>query len=295
MNYPRFSVITPSFNQGRFIEETIRSVLDQGYPNLEFMVLDGGSSDNTVEILKKNNAKLSFWRSEKDAGQAAAINEGFRRATGDILCWLNSDDLHLPNTLSIVARSLQERMSEPIVLYGTCETFRHGTTNTELRRPIPFSQEFLKIVDFLDQPSVFWTRKAWELVGPLDESLQYGMDWDWLLRAAHLCQFVRTDAVLSRYRFHEGHKTGTGGKKRWIELCGIVRRHAGPVVASHYEFLLHNIPARWWLNKRMRFYLALKRLLPALADPIANLMSPPFWFLPPGIERSMLWKISGIR
>ena len=100
MNYPKFSVISPSFNQGRFIEETIRSVLDQGYPNVEFLVLDGGSSDNTVEILKRYDARLSFWRSEKDAGQAAAINEGFRRAAGDILCWLNSDDLHLPNTLS---------------------------------------------------------------------------------------------------------------------------------------------------------------------------------------------------
>jgi glycosyltransferase involved in cell wall biosynthesis len=127
MNCPRFSVITPSFNQGQFIEETLRSVLDQAYPNLEFLVLDGGSSDNTVEILKRYDAKLSFWRSEKDAGQPAAINEGFQRATGDILCWLNSDDLHLPNTLSIVARLLKERLSEPVVLYGSCEMFRHGT------------------------------------------------------------------------------------------------------------------------------------------------------------------------
>jgi glycosyltransferase involved in cell wall biosynthesis len=295
MNYPRFSVITPSFNQGQFIEETLRSVLDQAFPNLEFMVLDGGSLDGTVEILKRYDAKLGFWRSEKDAGQAAAINEGFHRATGDILCWLNSDDLHLPNTLSTVARLLKERLSEPVVLYGSCEMFRHGTTRTELRRAIPFSKELLEIVDFLDQPSVFWTRKAWQLVGPLDESLYYGFDWEWLLRAAHLCSFVATDAVLSRYRFHETHKSGTGGKKRWIELCAIVRRHASSAVVAHYEFLLHNDAARWWLNKRMRFFLALQRLLPGLADPVANLLSPPFWSLPPGIQQSTLWKISGIR
>ena len=295
MNYTRFSVITPSFNQGRFIEETIRSVLDQAYPNLECLVLDGGSSDNTVEVLKRYDAKLSFWRSEKDAGQAAAINEGVRRATGDILCWLNSDDLHLPNTLSTVARLLQERLGDPVVLYGSCEMFRHGTTRKELRRAIPFSQELLEIVDFLDQPSVFLTREAWELVGPLDESLYYGLDWEWLMRAAHLCEFGATNILLSRYRLHEEHKSGAGGKKRWIELCAIVRRRANPTIVANYEFLLHNDAARWWLNKRMRFYLALQRFLPGLADPVANLLSPPFWFLPPEIRRSTLWKISGIR
>src|ERR1700760_4112481 len=103
MNDPRISVITPSYNQGHFIEETIRSVLEQGYSNLEFSVFDGGSADQTVEVLKKYGAQLSFWRSERDEGQAAAINEGFRRATGDILCWLNSDDLQYRNTLSTVA------------------------------------------------------------------------------------------------------------------------------------------------------------------------------------------------
>jgi len=113
MNYPRVSVITPSYNQGHFLEETIRSVLDQGYPNLEFSIFDGGSTDQTVEILKKYHGQLSFWRSEKDGGQAAAINEGFRRATGDILCWLNSDDLHYGNTLSTVAGLLSACLDQP--------------------------------------------------------------------------------------------------------------------------------------------------------------------------------------
>jgi len=93
----RISIVTPSYNQGQYIEETIRSVVGQRYPNMEYAVLDGGSTDRTIEILQKYDAQLSFWRSEKDRGQAAAINEGFRRATGEILCWLNSDDLHGDN------------------------------------------------------------------------------------------------------------------------------------------------------------------------------------------------------
>lgn len=295
MNYPSVSVVTPSFNQGRFIEETIQSVLEQRYPKLEFSVFDGGSTDQTIRVLRKYSADLTFWRSEKDRGQAAAINEGFQRATGDIFCWLNSDDLHLVHTLSTVAGLLRSLLDLPIVLYGGCEIFDDRTHRREIRTAIPFSRELLQTVDFFDQPSVFWTRKAWEIVGPLDETLHYGFDWEWFLRAAKLCRFISTDALLSRYRLHEAHKSGTGGGKRWTELLTIVRRHSSQAVVSHYEFLLHRDPARWWLNKRMRLFLALQRLLRGFADPVANTLSPPFWFLPSGIQRKMLWQISGIR
>jgi glycosyltransferase involved in cell wall biosynthesis len=294
MNYPRVSVITPSYNQGHFIEETIRSVLEQGYPNLEFSVFDGGSTDRTVEVLKKYSAQLSFWRSERDGGQAAAINEGFRRSTGDILCWLNSDDLHFRHTLSVVAGLLGSCLGQPVVVYGGCEMFDDRTHKKEVRKAMPFSQKLLETVDFLDQPSVFWTRKAWEIVGPLDESLHYGFDWEWFLRAGRLCRCSATDSLLSRYRIHEAHKSGTGGQKRWIELLRIVRRHSPPTVVNHYEFLLRRNSARWWLNKRMRLFLALRGPLRAFAGTVATLLSPPFWFLPAGIERSTLWQISGI-
>ena len=294
-DYPRISVITPSYNQGQFIEETIRSVLQQGYPNLEFSVFDGGSTDRTVEVLKKYSARLSFWRSGKDGGQAAAINEGFRRATGDILCWLNSDDLHFGNTLSTVADSLGPCVDQPVVLHGGCEIFDDRTHRKEVRAATLFSQELLEIVDFLDQPSVFWTRKAWEIVGPLDESLRYGFDWEWFLRASKICRFTATDALLSRYRIHDQHKSGTGGKNRWLELLTVVRRHSSPVVVNHYEFLARRNSVRWWLNKRMRVFLALKGSLHGLAGPVATLLSPPFWLLPIGIQRKTLWQISGIR
>jgi len=295
MNCPKVSVITPSYNQGDFIEATIRSVLDQGYPNLEFSVFDGGSTDRTIEVLKKYSPQLSFWRSAPDGGQAAAINEGFRRATGDILCWLNSDDLHFEHTLSTVAGLLGACLERPVVVYGGCEVFDDHTHAKEVRTAVPFSQNLLETVDFLDQPSVFWTRKAWEIAGPLDESLNYGLDWEWFLRAGKLCRFTATDALLSRYRIHKAHKSGTGGKRRWMELLTIVRRHSSPVVVQHYEFLLARNCARWWLNKRMRFFLALEGPLGGFADSLATFLSPPFWSLPAGIQRNLLWQISGIR
>jgi glycosyltransferase involved in cell wall biosynthesis len=295
MNFPRISVITPSYNQGHFIEETIRSVLDQVYPNLEFSVFDGGSTDRTIEVLKKYSSRLSFWRSSKDAGQAAAINEGFRQATGDILCWLNSDDLHFGHTLSTVAGLLGSYLDQPVVVYGGCEMFDDRSGKKEIRSAIPFSQSLLETTDLLDQPSVFWTRKAWETVGSLDESLQFGFDWEWFLRAGNACRFIATDALLSRYRLHQAHKSGTGGKRRWLELMTIVRRHSSPAIIQHYKFLEARSSARWWLNKRMRLSLALKGPFGGFADNLATFLSPPFWFLPAGIQRKTLWEISGIR
>ena len=294
-HYPRISVITPSYNQGQFIEETIRSVLEPRYPNLEYSVFDGGSTDGTVEVLKKYGEHLSFWRSERDEGQAAAINEGFRRATGDILCWLNSDDLYFGHTLGTVAGLLGSCLDQPAVVYGGCEMFDDQTHEKEVRPAMPFNQKLLEMTDFLDQPSVFWTRKAWEMVGPLDESLHYAFDWEWFLRAAKACRFISTGALLSRYRIHAAHKSSTGGKKRWIELLAVVRRHSSPVVVSHYEFLVERNAARWWLNKRMRLSLALKGPLRTFAGNVATLLSPPFWFLPAGVQRGTLWQISGIR
>jgi glycosyltransferase involved in cell wall biosynthesis len=293
--YPRFSVVTPSYNQGRFIEQTILSVLEQKYPDLEYVVLDGGSNDGTVEILQKYHTGLSYWRSGKDRGQAAAINEGFQRSSGDMLGWLNSDDLYLGHTLKTVADIFAGSIDEPLIMYGGCELFDDRTQVSELRPAFPFDRASLAIADFLDQPSVFWTRKAWEIVGPLDESLHYGFDWEWFLRASKVCRFIPTDKVLSRYRIHAGHKSGTGGKTRWLELLKIVRAHSSADVIRNYEYLLANDLARWWLNKRMRLEQMIRKVAPDMAGCAATLLSPPFWFLPQGVSRETLWKISGIR
>ena len=295
MSDPGISVVTPSYNQGRFIEQTILSVLEQKYPELEYLILDGGSQDGTVKILREYDANLTFWRSGKDRGQAAAINEGFQRSSGKILCWLNSDDLHLRHTLRTIGNILADRLDEPLIVYGGCELFDDRTQTKELRPAVAFDGALLAVSDFLDQPSVFWTRKAWEMVGPLDESLHYGFDWEWFLRASKVCRFISIDQTLSRYRIHAGHKSGSGGKTRWLELLKIVRTHSPPDVLQGYEYLLESDSARWWLNKRMRIEQMIRKVVPGLAGGVATLLSPPFWFLPHGISRKMLWKISGIR
>jgi glycosyltransferase involved in cell wall biosynthesis len=296
MDCPQISIVTPSLNQGKFLGAALDSVLGQGYPALEYLVMDGGSADNSVEIIKQRESELSFWRSEPDQGQAAAINEGFRRSSGVILGWLNSDDLYTPGTFSQLASSLGPISDQPVVMHGGCELFHDGQRSCEIRAALPFDPEMLQITDYLDQPSVFWTRKAWELVGPLDESLHYAFDWDWFLRAAKKCKFIHCDQVLSRYRIHSTHKSGIGGRKRWMELVEVARRHSPDLVTDHYRFLTEHPTAHWWLNKRMRFAQALGRVLPKdLADLLATSASPPFWRLPKGIDPEVLWLVSGIR
>ena len=293
---PLISIVTPSLNQVRFVAETLDSVLGQGYSKLDYIVMDGGSTDGSVELIRARERQLAFWQSSADNGQAAAINQGFQRARGAILGWLNSDDLYLPGTLRMVAEALSGCVNESVVLYGGCELFQDTGPSVERRPAVPFDEKRLQMTDFLDQPSVFFTRAAWNKVGPLDESLHYTFDWEWFLRAAECCRFQRCDRVLSRYRIHSQHKTGTGGLRRWEEMSEVVRRHSPEVVVCHYQYLLACPDARWWLNKRMRLAQLFGRFLPgAVSGALGTLCAPPFWLLPRGISREMLWEISGIR
>jgi glycosyltransferase involved in cell wall biosynthesis len=296
MQDPLISIVTPSFNQGRYLGETLDSILGQGYPSLEYIVMDGGSADQSVEVIRAREERLAFWQSQPDHGQAAAINEGFARARGLIFGWLNSDDLYTNGTLHTVANVLAGSLNEAAVVYGSCELFRDNGSLIERRSAVPFDLNRLQITDFLDQPSVFFTRAAWERVGPLDESLHYAFDWEWFLRAAKVCHFIQCDQVLSRYRIHAQHKTGTGGLRRWEEMSEVVRRHSPDEIVRHYQYLLACPDARWWLNKRMRLTQLFRRVLPeTISSALGTLCAPPFWFLPNGIPRTTLWEISGVR
>lgn len=229
MDYPKISVITPSYNQGQFLEETILSVVGQNYPALEYIIMDGGSADNSVEVIKKYERHLSHWVSEKDGGQAAAINTGFGMATGDILAWLNSDDMYLPGALFYVAA--QFTTGKPSIFFGNGLHFIEGNPRWVFGSDVKRAHENkdLTLTDYIIQPSSFFSKGAWSETGNLDESLTFGFDWDWFIRARKSgVNFLPDDKYLSLYRIHEAHKTGAGGAHRCEELATIYGRHAGP-------------------------------------------------------------------
>lgn len=217
---PKISIVTPSFNQGRFIEETILSVIGQQYPNLEYIIIDGGSTDNSIEIIKKYEKYLSYWISEKDKGQSHGLNKGFLRASGDILAWLNSDDMYLPGTLNYISKIIQ--VNNPVLYFGNCIHFRQEGTEiissgSDVQKAAKLKK--LDIVDYIIQPSTFWTRNAWICAGTLREDLQYVFDWEWFIRAKKKgVKFHNVDKPLSLYRFHPGHKTSSGSYLRISEI-----------------------------------------------------------------------------
>jgi glycosyltransferase involved in cell wall biosynthesis len=227
MNWPKITVVTPSFNQGQFLEETILSVVGQQYPNLEFIIIDGGSTDQSVEIIKKYEKHLTFWVSEKDKGQGAAINKGFGMATGDIMAWLNSDDMYLPGTFFHIVSSFKS--TSPQLVFGNCVHIRENSSlvnGSDVGRR--HSEMNLVLADYIIQPSSFWTRDLWIKTGALDESLVFAFDWDWFIRAKKTGAEFKPDVkYLSVYRIHGQHKTGVGGDTRLQELAKVYGRHAG--------------------------------------------------------------------
>lgn len=211
--YPKISVITPSYNQASFLEATLLSVLDQNYPNLEYFVIDGGSTDGSVEILKRYSDKLTWWVSEKDTGQSNAINKGFARCSGEIVCWINSDDLLLPGTLEIVAKSFSDQNT--FWLTGNCHKIdAKGGNMGEIYCQLPRSAEdwlnsFARGFSFpIVQPSTFWRRSVLDQVGFLDEKLHYSFDHEFLFRILSFYgKPVVVEYALSAFRLHGDSKT----------------------------------------------------------------------------------------
>ena len=207
-NFPTISIVTPSFRQGHFIERTLRSVLSQKYPKLEYFVQDGGSQDNTIDILKAYTGKLLGWKSEKDSGQSQAINLGFANTTGEIMAWLNSDDLLLPGTLAIVADYFSKH-PEVDVIYGN--RLLVDENDMEIGRWIlpGHDSDVLTWVDYIPQETMFWRRSIWDKVGGnIDESFRFAMDWDLLVRFREAgANFAHIPRFLGAFRIHEQQKT----------------------------------------------------------------------------------------
>ncbi len=282
-DWPKITVVTPSFNQAPFVEATIRSVLDQRYPALEYFVFDGGSTDGSAEIIRRYAGQLAGWVSESDGGQANAINRGFARATGSILCWINSDDLHTPDTLRRVAEHFRSRLAEPAIVTGSCRVFTEGSSRETLRPPARHDPERLRRCDYFVQPSTFWTAEAWRRTGPLDALLHFAFDWDWFLRAqAAGCCFDRMIDILAAYRIHPQHKTGTGGERRRDEILAMMRRYAPPEVAPMFE----------WVRARPQLWRGLSRWrqLHRWGVPLelATVACPALWSRPAGYSLAVL-------
>jgi len=226
---PRISIITPSFNQGQFIEETILSVINQNYPNLEYIIIDGGSSDNSVEIIRKYEKKLKYWVSEPDKGQSDAINKGAVFATGDLIAWINSDDMYLPDTFQIVAQAYSPWQNRMII--GPVINFREGDHYEELE-PQTSLTDLESMVKFWDpgwswhQPGIFIPRLSWVENGGLNTSYHFGMDYDLVLKLLQSLEIKNVNVPLARFRLHDKSKGGVAGFELFLyEWSQISKRY----------------------------------------------------------------------
>ncbi len=233
---PRVSIITPSFNQGEFLEETIKSVIAQKYPNLEYIIIDGGSTDNSVEIIRAYADHISFWCSEKDRGQCDAINKGLRMATGDYIGWINSDDIYYHQTLVETAAILAKNPDADIV-FGNYDYIARDGAIVHRRREIPydFRVYFWTSTCYHANVAALFRKRCFEQFGLLREDLHYSMDFELYLRFGFKgCKFAHTDRVLGAYRLHDASKT--------VVAYGDFRREAMQV---RKELAAKIRPSRW--------------------------------------------------
>jgi glycosyltransferase involved in cell wall biosynthesis len=236
---PLVSVVTPSFNQGKYLEETILSVLNQDYANLEYIVIDGGSTDNTLDILNKYRDRISIIVSEPDRGQTDAINKGFTAAHGEILAWLNSDDTYTPGAVTQAVAYLVEHPETGLV-YGELNFIDE---NSRLIGKFHSAQTDLKKLKrgylHLPQPTAFFRTNLWLQVGPLDPTFYFAMDYDLWVRLAKLTQFKYLPGrIWANFRLHQDAKTVNADDRCWPEMLRVHYRNGGswfsPIVAKYY-------------------------------------------------------------
>jgi len=242
---PRISIITPSYNQAQFIEKTVLSVVSQNYPNLEYIVMDGGSNDGTLEILKKYKGKL-LWFSQKDEGQSDAINNAMKKAKGEILGYLNSDDLLQPESLHEVAEYFQEY---PKISWVTGRCYMIDDKGELTRSCITSYKNFwlkycrtrnaLAILNFISQPATFWRREVVDKIGFFDRSLYYAMDYDYWLRLSKIYRLGFIDKHLASFRIHKVSKSRKNVKGLFSEGYQVAGRYINsPLIFLHK---LHDI------------------------------------------------------
>jgi glycosyltransferase involved in cell wall biosynthesis len=227
MRFPLVTVVTPSYNQGRFIRATIESVLGQDYPALEYIIMDGGSTDETAAIVKEYGSRVT-WISENDRGQANAINKGFRQAKGVTVAWINSDDVVLPRAVSRAVAAFAHR-PELGAVYGEGYTIDgDGDVTNRFTATEPFNLwKLVYVWDYVLQQTVYFRKSVLEEIGYLDERLHWGMDWDVLIRIGMRYPIGYIPEYMGALREHLETKTASGGRPRFRELVHLMRRHGG--------------------------------------------------------------------
>ncbi|GAA3784236.1 hypothetical protein GCM10022271_15740 [Corallibacter vietnamensis] len=241
-HYPKISIVTPSYNQGDFIEETITSVLAQQYPNLEYIVIDGGSTDNTLAILKKYDKQITYWVSEPDQGQSDAINKGFAKATGTIFGWLNSDDYLLPKALFHIANANWQPDIGAVVGIGHKVALNKNIVYTpQYYENITTDKLFMwtKGKNFM-QPSCFFSKNAWDTCGPLNTELNYCMDVAlWIAISKHF-KFLRIPQQIAHAYIHEQAKTTADVEQMLMETYLMIASMGGIKTSRDLLFDFYN-------------------------------------------------------
>jgi glycosyltransferase involved in cell wall biosynthesis len=239
---PLVSIITPSFNQAQYLEAAIQSVLGQDYPRIEYIIVDGGSTDGSVDVIQKHEGRLAWWVSEQDKGQTDAINKGFNRASGDILAWLNSDDTYNPGAVSAAVKFLVEN-PEVAMVYADCDFInergdmigKFNSAQTDYRR---LRRGFVHI----PQQTMFFRAKYWKELGPLDPSFYFAMDYDlWTRIAARAPIKYLAGQTWANFRIHTSGKTTSADDRCWPEMLRVHYRDGG----SFFSILV----AKYFLRK----------------------------------------------
>lgn len=254
----KVSIVTPCFNGRAYLGQTADTVLPQSGPfTLEWLVVDGGSTDGSLDYLRSLRDPRVDIVSEPDRGQSHALNKGLSRATGDVVAWLNADDLYAPGALAAVADAFAQHPAAQWLL-GRCEII--DAAGRVIRRPVTrykdrslrrYSRRALLRENFVSQPAVFWRREFGARVGPLDESLHWTMDYDLWLRMAAASEPLVLDRVLAQFRLHASSKTGQVDRRQFDEQYAVARRHAGP---DRLSLWLHrfNVEKIVWAYKLLK-------------------------------------------
>jgi glycosyltransferase involved in cell wall biosynthesis len=250
---PLVSIITPSYNQARFLEDTIRSVLEQDYPNVEYIVIDGDSKDGSAEIIKKYASHIAYWVSEPDQGQTDAINKGFAKAKGEIIAYLNSDDTYLPNAVSEAVTFLQTHPEVGLVYGDTNFIDENGDSIGRFPAQQTDYKRLRRGYVHIPQQAAFWRADLWRRVGPLDPSFYFAMDYDLWVRLAGVSELRYIPAMWANFRLHGDSKSIVDDERCWPEMIRIHRRDGGgwlSIIVTKYYLRKIFAPLVTWRRRR---------------------------------------------